>query len=86
MILRAQLDRKGFHHVEEGFGHIVNEVAVVFDLDKYCGDEFGVQDGSHEYKDDDINATLVIGANNGSAAAKEAPKIFAIHHFVSRAP
>jgi len=79
--LREQPDLNGIHSVEEAYAQIVSDPGVVFDLNKICGDEYGVQDGSHEYGDDEVNATLVIGANNGSAAAKEAPKIFAIHHF-----
>ena len=54
---------------------------VVFDLKKNCSDKLEVEELLHEYGDDDVNAALVIGADNSSATANEAPKIFAIDHF-----
>ena len=60
---------------------MAGEAGVVFDLNKNCGNRSRVQDISPKHGDDEINATLVAGTNNGSPAAKEAPKIFAIQHF-----
>ena len=56
-------------------------MGVVFDLNRQGSDTLRVQDGSHECGYDDVNGPLVRGADNGSAAANEGTKIFAINNF-----